>query len=414
MALLIAFKLYQHVDQTTLKKNPVILISDKSEYAIASILGIWKAGGHFLPVSSNTSNSLNDIVEYVTPAAILVSDSVDSDAYTLSKQHKVPIINICTVLNHPTNYHIEFCDPVISENDLVYILKTSGSTGRPKQCKVSHKNLSVIANASKIKYQMSTINVLQWVPISFSVFIGELLRGLVCFPGTIKQQNITIAEFTPQFGAQLVRNSKPGDLDSLNILTLGSDILLSHVYKEVKACLNANQKLWNGYGMTEATFDSAIFEGNVIPKTRSNAVPIGKPIPGVTIHILDPKTLHPCPVGTIGELYISGPVLASGDVEIMHIDSVNCICLKTNDAAAWLPSGDIELLGRLDRVTKLRGFCISTTEIENKILSNVTGIKDVCVVVLNSDNVNNENKFCVLLLCKNQTTYWILQLCETN
>ena len=412
MALLIASKLYQDVDQTTLKTKPVILISEKSDYTIASILGIWKAGGHFLPVSANTSNSLNDILECVIPAAIFVSDSVGSDVYMLRKQHEVPIINICTLLNIPVNYDIQFHDPIVSENDLVYIIRTSGSTGKPKQCKISHKSLGILASAWKTEYRMSKfeVKVLQWAPLSFDVFIGDLIRGLVCSPGTlficpdelrldipyllkqIKEQNITIAEITPQFAMQLVQNSKHEDLDSLKLLILGSDILQTYIYKKVKEYLKPNQRTVNSYGMTEATIDSTFFEGN-IPNTRNKAVPIGKPLPGVTIHILDPKTLYPCPVGTIGELYISGPVLASGDAEVMHIESVNCVCLKTNDAAAWLPSGDIEHLGRLDRVTKLRGFRISTTEIENKILSNVTGVKDACVVVLSNENVDNGNKF---------------------
>ena len=428
MALLIASKLYQHVDQATLKANPVILISDKSEYAIASILGIWKSGGHFLPVSSNTSNSLNDILECVTPAAIFVSDSVDSDTYILSKQHEVPIINICTLLiKHQFNYHIDFCYPIICENDLVYVIRTSGSTGKPKQCKISHKSLGILASAWKTEYRMSEfeIKILQWAPLSFDVFIGDLIRGLVCSPGTlficpdelrldipyllkqIKEQNITIAEITPQFAMQLVQNSKHEDLESLKLLILGSDILQTYIYKKVKEHLKPNQRAINSYGMTEATIDSTFFEGN-IPNTKNQAVPIGKPLPGVAIHVLDPKTLHPCPVGTIGELYISGPVLASGDAEVMHIESVDCVCLKTNDAAAWLPSGDIEHLGRLDRVTKLRGFRISTTEIENKILSNVSGVKDACVVVLSSENVDNGNKFlCTFIV---QETNHILDL----
>ena len=413
MALLIASELYQHADQSILKKKPVILISEKSEHTIASVLGVWKAGGHFLPVSFSTSNPLKTILECVTPAAILVSHSVYTDIHALGEQYEVPCINVYTLLNNQINFHTKFCDPVINEDDLAYIIKTSGSTGKPKQCKISHKSLGILANAWKIKYELSTseVNVLQWAPLSFDVFIGDLIRGLMCSAGTlticpdefrldipylitlIKQQKVTVAEITPQFAVQLVQNSKCGDLDSLNLLILGSDVLHCHVYKKVKEQLNPNQRLLNSYGMTEATIDSAFFEGNVVPKTRSKTIPIGKPLPGVTLFILDPKSLQPCPVGTIGELYISGPVLASGDVEIIYIQSINCDCLKTNDAAAWLPSGEIELLGRLDSVTKLRGFRISITEIENKIVSNVIGVKDACVVVLGSENVNNGNKF---------------------
>ena len=418
MALLIASELYQHADQNTLKKQPVILISEKSEHIIASILGVWKAGGHFLPVSINTSNSLKNILECVTPAAILASHSVYSDIHVLSEQYEVPIINVYTLLNNPVSFHDKFCDPVINEDDLAYIIRTSGSTGKPKQCKISHKSLGILANAWKTRYKMSTfeVNVLQWAPLSFDVFIGDLIRGLVCSPGTlticpdelrldipyliklIKQQKLTVAEITPQFAVQLVQNSNCGDLDSLNLLILGSDILHSHVYKKVKEQLNPNQRLLNSYGMTEATIDSAFFEGNTVPKTRSKTIPIGKPLPGVTLFVLDPKSLQPCPVGTIGELYISGRILASGDAEIMYIQSINCNCLKTNDSAAWLPSGEIELLGRLDNVTKLRGFRISTTEIENKIVSNVVGVKDACVVVLGSENVNGNKFLCAFIV----------------
>ena len=409
MALKIASGICQHVHPTTLKKKPVILISEKSEHAIASILGIWKAGGHFLPVSIDVSKSLSDILECVTPAAILAGDSVNNDVCKIAEQYKVSFIYVQTLLNN-SKYSCSF-DSLIKEDDLAYIIRTSGSTGKPKQCKISHKSLGILANAWKVKYEMNScdVNVLQWAPIVFDVFIGDLIRGLVCSPGTliicpdefrldipylinlIKHQKITIAEVTPHFAMQLVQNSESGDLHSLKILILGSDILQSHVYEKVKEHLNPNQRILNSYGMTEATIDSAFFEeGIIMPKTRSKAIPIGKPLPGVTLYILDSKTLQPCPVGTIGELYINGPVLASGDVEIIHIESIKCDCLKTNDAAAWLPSGDIELFGRLDRVTKLRGFRISTTEIENRIVTNVIGVKDACVAILGSED---DNKF---------------------
>ena len=421
MALLIAFELYQHVDRSVLKRKPIVLITEKSQHAIASFLGVWKAGGHFLPISLNAINSLEGILESVTPAVILVSDLVYNNACILGEQYKVPCININTLLTNPISSCSEFHDSVINKDDLAYVIRTSGSTGTPKVCKVSHKSLGIIANAWKIKYEMTTfqVNVLQWAQISFDVFIGDLIRGLVCSAGTliicpdeyrldipyiiklIKQHKVTIAETTPQFALQLVQNSKRHDLNSLNILILGSDILQSYIYKKVKEQLNPNQRLLNSYGMTEATIDSSFFEGNVVPKTRSKAIPIGKPLPGVLLYVMDPKSLQPCPVGTIGELYIGGPVLASGDTEILHIQSINCDCLKTNDAAAWLPSGDIELFGRLDRVTKLRGFRISTTEIENKIVTNVIGVEDACVVVLGSKIDNGENKFlCAFIVPK--------------
>ncbi len=58
--------------------------------------------------------------------------------------------------------------------------------------------------------------------------------------------------------------------------------------------------------------------------------------------------------------------------------------LKTGDAACWLPCGNVDLIGRLDSTLKLRGFRISTTEIENKIVQHVSGVKDACIVLKRS------------------------------
>ena len=46
----IAFGLQQNISQISLRKNPVVIVMEKNELAIASIIGVWKAGGYFLPV----------------------------------------------------------------------------------------------------------------------------------------------------------------------------------------------------------------------------------------------------------------------------------------------------------------------------------------------------------------------------
>ena len=401
----IAYGLRQKIDQAALKSKPVVIVMKKDEYAIASILGIWKAGGHFLPISLQTQSCLKDVLERCTPAAVL--SNITLEPIQLSGNRNCPLLSTEDVIK----CSLESCksgeipDMEITESTLAYIIRTSGSTGRPKQCKISHSSLIIIANAWTEKYRMNdfTVNVLQWAPLSFDVFVGDVVRGLICAPGQlticpdrfrldvsyilnlIKDHKITMAEVTPQFGLQLVENDSGRDLESLKLFILGSDMLQYHLYGKVKDFLNRDQRLINSYGMTEATIDSSFFEGES-PRTRSGTVPIGKPLPGVDIYILDARTLQPCPVGTVGEMYIGGPVIASGDVEIVELKHLHCWGLKTGDAACWLPSGDIELMGRLDSMVKLRGFRISTTEIENKIVELVKGVKDARVVPLTNDD----------------------------
>ena len=409
LATRIASGLILHVGRIALQHNPILLLSEKDEFAVVSILGVWKAGGHFLPVSSATFNS---VVKSTSVSAVIINLSTDINDLHLSKVKVFSVTDLLHTGSNAVGSNV-VSEEKATEDHLAYIIRTSGTTGKAKQCKITHKNLNILANAWKLKYDMSTysVNVLQWVPLTFDVFIGDLVKALICSSGVlticpnhfrldipyiislIKQRKVTLAEVTPQFGSQLVQNAKRGDLDSLKLFILGSDVLHSHVYMKVKTHLNKNQRILNSYGMTEATIDSSYFEGSVLPRTRSNTVPVGKPLPGVHLYVVDKHTLQPCPVGTIGELYIGGSVLASGDVKKCYIKGIDHECLKTGDAACWLPSGDLELLGRLDNVVKLRGFRMSTTEIEGKIIALVKGIKDVCVAILESDEPDNTVKF---------------------
>ena len=400
----IACGIYQKIGQSTLKSQPIVVVMEKNEYAIASILGIWKAGGHFLPVALSTQGCLKDILDRCTPAAIL--SNVPIQEINLKDENCI-LMTTEDLIRHSSSEY-EFLQVKTSEDDLAYIIRTSGSTGRPKQCKISHRSLSIIASAWRQRYNMDKfrVNVLQWAPFSFDVFVGDLVRGLICAQGQltlcpdmfrldvpyilnlIKEHKITMVEVTPQFGLQIVENANDRELESLKLFILGSDVLQCHVYEKIKGHLNKHQRVVNSYGMTEATIDSSFFEGNIIPKTRSGTIPIGKPLPGVTLHILNAKTLQLCPVGTVGELYICGDILASGDVEIVQLEHLDCWGMKTGDSACWLPSGDIELMGRLDNMIKLRGFRISTTEIANKIVVHVRGVKNAFVVPLASDDIS--------------------------
>ncbi|ESO97124.1 hypothetical protein LOTGIDRAFT_174606 [Lottia gigantea] len=395
MANVVAHHILSIVEPSILKKQPVVLVMEKDEKAIAAILGIWKAGGFFLPVSLSNTAAMNDIFERSSPALVLTSvteDFILGDSF--------PVINVNEIAHDTSNY----ISVTASIDDLAYVIRTSGSTGTPKQCKIRHRSLQVMASSWKKAYKMTEceVTILQWAPLSFDVFVGDVVRALISVAGTlvvcpdekrldvgyilntIQSHQVSIMEVTPQFGQQLVENAEDGNLNSLKTLILGSDTVQTHLYKKIKSHLRADQRLLNSYGMTEATIDSSFFEGSP-PDTASGTVPIGKPLPGVIYHIVNKDTLQLCPVGTVGELYIGGDVLAEGDVDLVRLPLTDSMSLKTGDVARWLPSGDVELLGRLDNMLKLRGFRISTTEIENKIASIDSKIKSVCVLPLSND-----------------------------
>ena len=78
LACRVANGISQIIGEQVLQSSPIVMVMNKDEFVIASILGIWKVGGHFLPVSSHTVCCLQDIVKSCEPAAILSNISLDS------------------------------------------------------------------------------------------------------------------------------------------------------------------------------------------------------------------------------------------------------------------------------------------------------------------------------------------------
>ncbi|KAH3845662.1 hypothetical protein DPMN_087944 [Dreissena polymorpha] len=416
----IAVRILQTIDAHELQQKPTLIYMSKTEKAIAAILAVWKIGGYFMPLSTMYVSNIRDVIESVRPCAVLVDENVDKNVDSMQNCNIINVndVQIDSLIESDTLPTMQL-DP----DQPAYMIRTSGSTGTPKNIRISHKGLAIVASAWRCEYKMSQFHVslLQWAPMSFDVFIGDIVRGLCCTAGNvvvcpdsmrldteyiislIVQEKISIAEVTPQFGIMLTQRAKNKELDSLKIFILGSDILQKEVYNKVKGKLSPHQRLLNSYGMTEAAIDSSFFEGNTIPQTRGGVIPIGKPLPGVVLKVLDPITLRPCPVGVVGELYIGGDVVGSGEVNILEMGNEERF-LKTGDSACWLYSGDVELCGRKDTMRKLRGFRIDSSHIENTIIRNCANVTDATVAVLTDRKYGQEHDYLCAFIVKASKT----------
>ncbi|MEL7155020.1 MAG: AMP-binding protein, partial [Actinomycetota bacterium] len=133
--------------------------------------------------------------------------------------------------------------------------------------------------------------------------------------------------------------------------------------------------LINSYGPTECTISATVQDPiAALDPVLTTELPIGRPMTNTRAYIVD-EANEPTPVGIAGELWIGGPCVGQGyhgldelTAERFRPDPFHpedgARIYATGDLARWLPSGDIEFLGRIDRQLKIRGYRIEPGQIE--------------------------------------------------
>ncbi|PWS50322.1 non-ribosomal peptide synthetase, partial [Streptomyces sp. FT05W] len=371
----------------------VVLCLEKSPELIVVLLAVLKAGAAYLPLRpDHPADRLAHLVPATGADLVVADDAVPERTGALT----VPVLTLAALARTAPHPH----GPVAATgpDSPAYVITTSGSTGRPKAVRVSHRNLASAYAAWRQVYRLDTdVRVhLQMAEPSFDVFTGDLVRAL-CSGGTLvladrdllfdttrlhrtmRQEQVDCAEFVPAVVRGLMDHcAREGlTLDFLRLLVVGSDAWSVGEYRRLADLCGPGTRLVNSYGLTEATIDSAWFEGPVDDLEPGAMVPIGRPLPDSTLHVLD---LHgePVPPGVPGELWIGGPGVAlgyAGDPEQTGERFVTRTLARgtgarperlyrTGDIARWDTRGRVHLLGRTDGQVKLRGHRIEIGEVE--------------------------------------------------
>jgi len=356
------------------------LCLDRSASMLVGVLGVWQAGGGYVPLDpAFPPDRLRMMVEDSGLPVIVTCASHRELATELAAgQVTVVCLDDPEVTGAPP-----LAEPVpLHPDNLAYAIYTSGSTGRPKGVQVPHRPVANLLYWFRDALELSTDDTLVAVTtLSFDISVLELLlpplagcRMVIADqeqssdPGLLRrlleEHRATVLQATPATWRMLVTD---GPLpDRLRVRLCGGEPLPRDLADQL---VGDGVTLWNVYGPTETTVWSAA--GRV---PTEGAIVVGPPLGNTSLYVLD-RRLRPVPVGVVGEVFIGGDGLARGYharpgltaerfVPDPFSDRPGARMYRTGDLARRLPDGTLEFLGRADFQVKVRGFRIEIGEIE--------------------------------------------------
>ena len=347
-----------------------------------ALLAILKTGGAYVPLdSAYPAERLRLVVEDSGASLILTEDAL------LDRLPPQGPPRICLEQLAATADGRDGETPAVSSDNLAYVLYTSGSTGRPKGVQITHRAVVAFLRSMARRPGMTAGDTLLavttlcfdiaglelFLPLAVGARVVLASRATASDPGrlaaALAASRATVMQATPATWRMLAASGwspEPG----LTVLCGGEALP-----PELAAGLTAGgAALWNLYGPTETTIWSSVQRVDCVEQ-GSGPLPIGRPIDGTALHVLDPLGGgEPVPVGWEGELAIAGAGLSRGYLGQPDRTAERFVpdpwgapgarLYRTGDRVRRLADGAVRYLGRADFQVKVRGFRIEPGEVE--------------------------------------------------
>lgn len=383
----------------------VALRMDRSIEVVVAMLAVLKAGGAYVPLDPSYPAARINFMMSDTSAPVVIAQESSTPSVS-GLDAKLLVLRDGGGLNKAASRQLT--PPAVDPESLAYVMYTSGSTGQPKGVMVPHRGIVRLVRGGTYARLDSSTSCLQLAPLSFDAATfeiwGPLLNGGICvlYPGSgvpqfsnlkrvIETNNVTTLWLTASLFNMIVDEAPLTLAGASEVLTGGEALSVKHVLRAQKQLPEV--QFINGYGPTENTTFTCCYR---IPRDFNGdlgSVPIGAPIEGTSVHILD-QDLREVKDGEVGDLFIGGLGLALGylnrpeltaDRFIKHPDcSDGRVLYKSGDRGRWLPDDNIEFLGRLDDQVKIRGHRIELGEIEAHLREHGS-VSDVVVILREDD-----------------------------
>lgn len=355
-----------------------IVMSHRAEM-IASMLAVLKCGARYVPAEPNFPIGR---IRYMMEEANV--DFILTEKEHENKLEGFPLrlidCEICGAEVPATKR-----DPTCTPDMPAYVLYTSGTTGRPKGVCVTNHNVCHYARAFADEFHPAPGDImLQYSVCSFDIFVEEVFASLlngaaIAIPteedktdihslmNFVEKHHVTIISGFPYLLAEMNHLEKIPS--SIRLLISGGDVLRG-VYVNN---LLEQAEVYNTYGPSETTVCASYYRCNQGTILADGTYPIGHPVKGTEIRILD-QDGNELPDGETGEICIYGDGVSLGYIgdheeenKAFEVLEGGSRMYRSGDLGYILPDGNIAFLHRKDTQIMIYGKRVEVSEVESRL-----------------------------------------------
>ena len=388
-----------------------VLLPRSADYVI-SCLAALRAGGAFLVLElAYPADLLTDVLEDANPAIV-----VTYTAEIGKIKSGVPLI-ILDEEASDTNGHVTELPPLPSDEDLeklAFVAYSSGTTGRPKGIANPHRAPVL---SYDLRFGFSDLQPGDRVACNV-FFVWEILRPLLrgatvvtvpdevsYDPGALvdllSAKRITETLMTPTLLAAVLsrHTALASRLPHLRTLWLNGEVVTTDLGRRAIKAL-PKIRLLNCYSACETHEIACGDIGDMLDQLDKDALycPVGPPMDQKYTYVLA-ESGEKVEAGVSGELFVGGPLLARGYLNRPEttakaftpnpFDSTpDARMYRTGDLARMLPSGLLEITGRVGAMIKLRGYSVVPAKVENAITTHLA-VRH-CAVVAHGEGLDRQ------------------------
>lgn len=389
-----------------------ILMGRSADYVVAALAAL-RAGGAFLVLElAYPPGLLCDVIDDAKPSVV-----VTQRAHAAQIKTEVPIIVVDEpepVSNGNVLVTVDVKPPLPSDDDLdrlAFVSYSSGTTGQPKGIANPHRAAVL---SYDLRFDVSDLKPGDRVACNI-FFVWEMIRPLlrgattIAVPDSISydptelvqmlaSRRVTETLMTPTLLATVLsRHPDLGTkLPDLKSLWLNGEVVTTDLCQRAFRAL-PNTRLLNVYSASE-THEVAAGDIKTFINLDDPVCPVGQPMDPKHTYILDQAWNRLGP-GEVGELFVGGQLLARGYLNLPETTAQafqpdpfdttpGARMYRTGDVARLLPSGLLEITGRVGGMIKTRGYTVQPAAVETTIVK-CLAVRD-CAVTARGEGLQRQ------------------------